>query len=160
MRRELAHHQMLAIAALVLLAAAGAFAVWRYKTLSTLDSVEVMGFRGATEELCQGERQLWPSPQYPFRSWSPDGDYYVEVSKVWFWEANPRVLNMYSVTDGTPVGRYVSSDRSILILCWARDSSGIYVADYWPSGGSIFIIPPARASRVGDVKKVLIPSGG
>ena len=49
------------------------------------------------------------------------------------------------------------SDYSdFVIYCWAEDSSGIYVADYEPGSGSIFVIG-GKSSKTSPVKKLLVP---
>jgi len=157
MRRRVILSLRVVIPTLLIFTVVALVVLWRYRTLSTLEVIEVGSLRSPTEEVCKAQSQLWPSAQYPFRAWSPNGEFYVEVSKVWFWDPDPRVLELYSASTGRHTGSYVSSDRSILVFCWAEDSSGIYVSDYSPSSGSIFIIPPGRPSRVGPVKKLLIP---
>ena len=51
-----------------------------------------------------------------------------------------KVIEMYEAESGDQVGRYVSSERSLFVYCWAEDSTGVFARDHTLGTGSIFII--------------------
>lgn len=54
----------------------------------------------------------------------------------------------------------VISFHDLIIYRWAEDSSGVYLSDYIPGKGALFIIEPSRPAYVSLVKKVLVPCRG
>lgn len=132
---------------------------WYYHTRTTLKADQVGRFRvvEAYEELCKGKSQLYPpTSTEALPAYSPDGRYYVEVHRLWPWERSRRAIKMYEAESGDQVGRYVSSERSIFLFCWAQDSTGVFAADYVPPSGSIFI-GLGSPGRMGPVLKLLVP---
>ena len=112
------------------------------------------------DKLCDG-RQLYPpyptSPKgpwiWPFPAFSPDGKYYVDISRN-NKSMNRKWIKMYKADTKKEIGRYFSKYKSLIISCWAKDSSGIYIKDYEPSVG---IIDIGWSSKTGPVKKLLVP---
>ena len=62
---------------------------------------------------------------------------------------------MYRTDTQKEIGRYYSVYSSLIVLCWANDSSGVYVMDYEPSTG--FMDIGGSPSKTGPVKKLLVP---
>lgn len=138
---------------------AGLLAFLYLHTRTTLSAEEIgrLGVNEAYDELCADELELNSlSGHDPFPAYSPDGRYYVEVHRLWPWEPGRRVIEMYAADSGASVGRYGSSEKTLLVLCWAQDSSGIFVADYTPASGSIFI-GLGSPGRMGPVLKLFVP---
>jgi len=145
----------LIVVPLILLAAA--VGIWQFRTRATLKATEVGPFLQVREDLCIGDSQIFPSAaRDPFPAYSPDGQYYVEVRRLWPWERRTRLIEMYEADSGDQVGRYVSSERSLLVFCWDEDSTGIFVADHSPGTGSLFIMFH-RPVIIRPVVKLLVP---
>jgi len=139
----------------LLLIAAG-LGIWQFHTRATLNRGEVGRFLDVHEGLCHGDSSIYPSTErHPFPAYSPDGRHYVEIHRLWPWEKYRRLIEMYEANRGDQVGRYVSSEKSILVLCWAKDSTGIFVADHSPGSGSIFI-GLSTAPTYGPVIKLFV----
>jgi len=138
---------------------AGLLAFWYHYTRTTLRGEEIGDLRiiEAYEELCTVDTELYPpTARDLFPAYSPDGRHYVEVQRLWPWERSRRVIEMYAADSGSRVGRYVSSERSLWVFCWAEDSTGIFVADYIPGSGSI-VIGLGSPSTIRPVHKLLVP---
>jgi len=133
--------------------------IWHYRTRSTLNKEEVGRLHDLRDELCNGISRLYPlyppTSRDPFPAYSPDGRYYVEVHRLWPWERSRRVIEMYEAESGDQVGRYVSSERSLFVYCWAEDSTGVFARDHTLGTGSIFIIFN-RPSTDRPVTKLLV----
>jgi len=136
---------------------AGLLAFWYQHTRTTLRGEEIGRLPDARDELCNGNPQLSPpTSRDPFPAFSPNGRYYVEVQRLWPWESNWRLIEMYEADSGHEVGRYVSSEKSLIVYCWAEDSTGIFVADFIPGSGSLFIGFGTR-HIIRPVHKLLVP---
>jgi len=154
-------HKKLLLVILVL-SVAGLLAFWYQHTRTTLRGEEIGDLRivEAYDQLCNGDPQLYPLTIHdPFPAYSADGRFYVDVQRLWPWERSRRVIEMYAADNGRRVGRYVSSERSLFVFCWAEDSTGIYVADYIPGSGSIFI-GLSTPSTIRPIHKLLVLEPG
>ena len=127
---------------------------------STLKWVIIPGVLRAYIELCDGRQLYPPYPTsskgpwiWPFPAFSPDGKYYVDISRN-NKSMNRKWIKMYKADTKKEIGRYFSKYKSLIISCWAKDSSGIYIKDYEPSVG---IIDIGWSSKTGPVKKLLVP---
>ena len=121
---------------------------------STLKWVIIPETEKTFEDLCDG-RQLYPPDtwKWPFPAFSPDGKYYVDISRN-NKSMNRKWIKMYKADTKKEIGRYFSKYKSLIISCWAKDSSGIYIKDYEPSVG---IIDIGWSSKFGPLKKLLVP---
>ncbi|MDX1616108.1 MAG: hypothetical protein R3300_17485 [Candidatus Promineifilaceae bacterium] len=147
----------IALVVVPLLLLTACLGVWHYRTRSTLKAEEVGRFLDVRDGLCENDSSIYPSTErHPFPVYSPDGKYYVEIQRLWTWERRRRLIEMFEAKSGDQVGRYVSSKKSILVLCWAEDSTGIFVADHSPGSGSI-LIGLSTAPIFGPVIKLLVP---
>lgn len=122
---------------------------WGYVPLSTLP-VE----KSETDE-CDGDR-LWPAFGN-LLSDSPDGRYYFDVNKAEYrdaWE-----MHLYEKNTTQVIGSY--SYHMLHVFCWAKDSSGVYLADFGRSGGIFNIFPNLPpGTGVIEIKKVIVPCQG
>ena len=145
---------ILVLGALCLLGAGVLIFFWGLIPISTFSAVNMPELRGKMREICTEPDQLWPptSLDWLFPAFSPDGRYYVEVSDARLRSA--KVLRMFQADNGELVGSY--SHRSLIIYCWAEDSSGIYVSNRNP-GEQSMLIPFSIGGGVGPVKKLIAP---
>ncbi len=121
---------------------------WGYVPISTLpvkrESVK-----------CATNNPLWPmTMEMPFRqfpAFSPDRKYYIDLSNVYYRDAEE--VRLYEANTGHFLGSY--SYLELYIYCWAQDSSGVYLTDSAPGGS--FDIDPDLPLGIGVDKKVLVP---
>lgn len=120
--------------------------LWGYVPLSTLP------VKKSEVDECDGER-LWP-PSGNLPADSPDSRYYLDVNKAEYryaWE-----IRLYEKNTMRVMGSY--SYHMLHIFCWAKDSSGIYLADFGRSGGIFNIFPNLPpGTGVIETKKVMVP---
>ncbi|OGY16157.1 MAG: hypothetical protein A2785_01040 [Candidatus Chisholmbacteria bacterium RIFCSPHIGHO2_01_FULL_49_18] len=126
-----------------------------YTPRSTLQWEEKQGKNPPLRELCQEPEQIFPptSRQWPFPAFSPDGKYYIDVAD--FKLGKKKILGVFKTDTQKEVGRYYSAYSSLFIFCWAKDSSGIYVADRDPGGTGFGIFSPP--GKIGPTRKVIVP---
>ena len=149
---------------LLILGAISIVIIWglvikQYLQRSTLKWEIIPRMDNLLDKLCDG-RQLYPpyptSPKgpwiWPFPAYSPDGQFYVNVSNG--NKMTTKWIKMYSTNAKKEIGKYYSKYKSLFVMCWTKDSSGIYVRDHEPSVGFIDI---GWASKTGPVKKLLVP---
>ncbi len=124
---------------------------WGYVPLSTLP------VRREDDKCDKALPPLWPltekSPYMQFPVFSPDGKYYITLS----WDNNREEISLYVSDTNLSLGSY--SYHNLYIVCWATDSSGVYIADRIDCGASGFYIgiPEFRKCGIGEKKKVLVP---
>ena len=143
---------------LLILGAISIVIIWglvikQYLQRSTL-KWEIVHVEGRpSDELCNG-LQLYPPNKLGihFPVYSPDSRFYVKVSNG--NKMTTKWIKMYSTNAKKEIGRYYSKYKSLFVMCWTKDSSGIYVRDHEPSVGFIDI---GWASKTGPVKKLLVP---
>lgn len=107
---------------------------------------------------------LWPpfgeQPYPPLSNsakvFSPDSQYYIQLVK--FGWRNRRWVCLFESATHHRLGCY--SFHDLIIYRWAEDSSGVYLSDYVPGKGALFIIEPSRPAYISPVKKVLVPCRG
>ncbi len=127
-----------------------------YLLRSSIQWVVVPDIGVAREELCNNQRQIYPRSLHSWAlpTFSPDGMYYADITsdKLGYKKA----LMLFKADNNQEIGKYYSRYSSLFIYCWAEDSSGIYISDYEPGSGSIFVIG-GKSSKTGPVKKLLVP---
>jgi len=108
-------------------------------------------------ELDLSKSQICPNRPSPllFPYYSPDGKYYVNETQSWY--RNAEVLSLYKASSNQYLGSF--SYLQVLVDCWSKDSSGIYLEDY-VSPGISDIGPDIGPVGGGDVKKALISCQG
>jgi hypothetical protein len=128
----------------------------KFSPSSSVEWVLVPDVWSAKEELCDGQRQLYPRSLHTWTlpAFSPDRKYYVNIAKSRFGLVKAVVL--LRADGGQEVGRYFSDYSEFFIHCWAKDSSGVYISDYKPGTGSLFV-PFSTGGKIGPVKKLLVP---
>ena len=122
--------------------------------------IPVSSFKGEIQEkteteileICGKQYTTYPGFEWPFPFYSPNGEYYVNIVNSGF--RNAEVLKLYRTDKKQPMGNY--SYFKLTIYCWAKDSSGIYIADYDPGDSSLFI-PFNRGGKTSPIKKLLVP---
>lgn len=121
--------------------------------------VSTLPFRREEPDACDREAPpLWPrtidAPDGLLPAFSPDGKYYIAISKAAYRDAEE--LRFYESSTNRFLGSY--SYHELYVFCWGPDSSGVFLDDSVPEcfGDVCFQWPP----DVIDVKKVLIPCRG
>lgn len=140
---------------LLILFTAGAYHFYSgYVPVSSLKTITMPELKGQMKEICGEPHQLLPitSFNWPFPLFSPDGQYYVDITDSRFRRAEK--IKLFRTDNGQPLGSY--SYFKLTVYCWAEDSSGIYIANYDPGDSSLFI-PFSRGGKTSPIKKLLIP---
>jgi len=106
-------------------------------------------------EVCQDDKQIYPPTSWKSQlpAFAPDGKYYIDVAD--FKLGKKKILGVFKTDTQKEVGRYYSAYSSLFIFCWAKDSSGIYVADRDPGGTGFGIFSPP--GKIGPTRKVIVP---
>lgn len=127
---------------------------WGFISSSSLKWITRPELKGQMREICGEPHQLYPptSLDWPFPAFSPDGRYYVGVGDARLRRA--KELKIFWADTSQLIGKY--SYFSLIVYCWAEDSTGIYVSDRDPGDSSLFI-PFSRGGRIGPVKKLFVP---
>ena len=106
------------------------------------------------EEICKARYAVYPVPDQLFPLFSPNKQYSIDLENAYFGQS--KAIKLFNINTNTYTGTYFSDYSDFVIYCWAEDSSGIYVADYEPGSGSIFVIG-GKSSKTSPVKKLLVP---
>ncbi|OGG08150.1 hypothetical protein A3D05_05430 [Candidatus Gottesmanbacteria bacterium RIFCSPHIGHO2_02_FULL_40_24] len=148
-------NKILLVLEVLILVIFGGFLFKRNIQKSTLQWVLIPGVDRPLDLFCNGQ-QLYPpnSWDWPFPAFSPDRRFYVNVSNG--NKTKSKWIKMFKANTKKEIGRYYSEYSSLIVLCWAKDNSGIYLLDYDP--GFRAMIDIGLPSKYGEVKKLLVPS--
>ncbi|MDX1616110.1 MAG: hypothetical protein R3300_17495 [Candidatus Promineifilaceae bacterium] len=141
--------------ALVIVVIAVAFFAGRIP-LSTLPVQEVPELETRMKgDVCGDPGQLFPvtTVEWPFPVQSPDGRYYFDLVDVDY--RNAKELRIFESGTERLMGTY--SYRSMIVYCWAEDSSGIYLADHIPGDPLLSLMFWVFGPQKGAIKIVMVP---
>lgn len=124
--------------------------------LSTLPVKEIPALD--LQQTCGDSALLWPptgeNPNPRFPAYSPNGKWYIIVGSAYYRSA--RELRLYDAKSNRMLGNY--SYFRLIIYCWAKDSSGIYLVDSIPGSGGLDIF--STPGWESPPKKILTPCQG
>lgn len=140
---------------LVIFVGAGSLLLfWGYIPVSTIRYIVIPELKGQMRLICAGENQLLPitSLEWPFPAYSPNNRFYADIEDSRLRRAE--IIKLFRTDTHQLVGSY--SYYKLIVHCWDKDNSGVYISDYDPGDSSLFI-PFSRGGRIGPVKKLLVP---
>jgi len=128
---------------------------WSNTPRSTLKWANLSELGVSLKEVCAETRQIYPqtSLDWPFPVYSPDKNYYIDIENG--QRMRTKWIKIFRSDVNQEIGTYYSSFSSLLVHCWDKDSSGIYISDYEPGSGGFDI--GGKSSKTSPVKKLLVP---